>query len=97
VEVKHYLHFSEEIPKIQHTYHPINSEESPMHDPTIRPTFGGRVCEPAFYVAVSNIITAMRPNKTLRQIADQLNEFGYKTPRGHVWNKTRLFAFIRNN
>jgi len=47
-----------------------------------KPQFGGRKKQPAYYVQVQAFIASLQPTKTLRQIAELLNQANYRTPTG---------------
>lgn len=62
----------------------------------VKPTFGGRLQAPDFYIAVSNIVAVLRDYSTLTTIAGHLNAQGFQSPSGKPWNKTRVANFVRS-
>jgi len=47
-----------------------------------KPQFGGRKKAPDYYIAVRAFIASLQSTKTLRQIAEMLNQANYRTPTG---------------
>lgn len=63
----------------------------------IAPLFGGKVNHETYYVAVSSIVSKLRPTSSLRTIANCLNQSGYKTPTGLIFTRDRVATYIKNN
>lgn len=62
----------------------------------VRPTFGGKLQAPDYYVSVSNIVAILRSYSTLATIAGHLQGQGFLSPSGKPWNKQRVANFIRS-
>lgn len=60
----------------------------------IQPSFGGKLQSPEFYSSVNSIIATLRNVATLRTISDALNQAGFSTPSGMIWNKGRLANYL---
>ena len=58
-----------------------------MTNQDIKPTFGGRKKAPSYYVAVLAFVQSLQPTKTLRQISELLNQAGYRTPTGLLFDR----------
>lgn len=60
----------------------------------IQPSFGGKLQSPEFYSGVNSIVATLRNVATLRTIAEALNQAGFSTPSGMIWNKSRLANYL---
>lgn len=56
--------------------------------------FGGKLQTPEFYSATNGFINTLRNVASLRTIADALNQAGFSTPSGMMWNKGRLANYL---
>ncbi|WP_313034077.1 recombinase family protein [Massilia alkalitolerans] len=62
----------------------------------IKPRFGGPLQAPAYYEAVSSIISVLRDYSTLKTISEHLTAQGFLSPSGKPFNKQRVANFIRS-
>lgn len=67
-----------------------------MAHPDAKPTFGGKLKQPAYYSEVRAFIESLRDTKTQRHIALMLNSAGYRTPTGRPFDRQGVANFLRN-
>ena len=62
---------------------------------SIKPTFGGSLQPSIYYIQISSFVSPLRDKLTLKAIGDALNNAGFRTPSGLLWNKVRLANFLK--
>jgi len=60
------------------------------------PAFGGKTRTDEYYAQVNAIVATLRATASQRTIAEHLNRFGFRTPRGMLWDRQRLANYLRN-
>jgi hypothetical protein len=60
-----------------------------------RPEFGKPLMQPAYYASVRAFVESLRETTTQRNIADQLNRAGYRSPTGKPWDRQKVANFLR--
>jgi hypothetical protein len=68
-----------------------------MHNVQAIPKFGGKRNALDYYSAVNTIIRTLRPQATLRVIAQHLAANGFLTPSNLVWTRERVATYIQQN
>lgn len=61
-----------------------------------RPAFASKKMQPDYYRQIQSFIKSLQATKTLRQIADLLNQAGYRTPTGMLWDRQRAANIMRS-
>ena len=67
-----------------------------MLNPQARPAFASKKMQPDYYVQIQSFIKSLQSTKTLRQIADLLNQAGYRTPSGLPFDRQRAANIMRS-
>lgn len=60
------------------------------------PQFGRPLQSADYYELVDGLINALRPNSTLRTVANHLQSAGLRTPSGLDWTRMRVMQYVRN-
>lgn len=67
-----------------------------MLNPQARPAFASKKMQPAYYAQITAYVQSLQPTKTLRQIADLLNQAGYRSPTGLPFDRQRVANIMRS-
>lgn len=61
-----------------------------------RPAFAAKKKQPDYYLSVQAFVQSLQTTKTLRQIAELLNQAGYRSPTGLPFDRQRVSNIMRS-
>ena len=67
-----------------------------MLNQNARPKFGAKKKTETYYSTVQAYIRSLQPTKTLRQIAEMLNQAGYRSPTDKPFSRQTVANFMRS-
>lgn len=61
-----------------------------------RPSFSGKKKTDSYYMTIEAYIRSLQPTRTLRQIADSLNQAGFRSPTDKPFSRQTVANFMRS-